>query len=126
MEITDTVFESANRRTVTRKQLPRPWFWCDMTGALLASLFRSLPDWNWRSRQSMRKGWKTPAQLTSWMLKSPPLASACTSHGGIDLYIPALLEGFLGLKRWMAAQIGKIGGRASTEAKPRLPVRTES
>jgi len=43
-----------------------------------------------------------------------------------DLYIPALLEGFLGLKRWMAAQIGKIGGRASTEAKPRLPVRTES
>lgn len=34
-----------------------------------------------------------------------------------DLYIPALLEGFLGSKRWMAAEIGKIGGKASTEAK---------
>jgi hypothetical protein len=30
---------------------------------------------------------------------------------------PALLEGFLGSKRWMASQIGKIGGMASTEAK---------
>ena len=34
-----------------------------------------------------------------------------------DLYIPTLLDGFLGSKRWMAAQIGKIGGTASTEAK---------
>ena len=34
-----------------------------------------------------------------------------------DIYIPALLEGFLGSKRWMAAQMGKIGGKASTAAK---------
>jgi hypothetical protein len=34
-----------------------------------------------------------------------------------DLYIPALLEGFLGSKRWMASLIGKTGGAASTEAK---------
>lgn len=34
-----------------------------------------------------------------------------------DIYIPALLEGFLGSRRWMAAEIGKIGGTASTEAK---------
>lgn len=34
-----------------------------------------------------------------------------------DLYIPALLDGFLGSKRWMAAEIGKIGGKASTMAK---------
>ena len=34
-----------------------------------------------------------------------------------DLYLPALLEGFLGSKRWMAAEIGKIGGSASTAAK---------
>jgi hypothetical protein len=35
----------------------------------------------------------------------------------VDLYIPALLEGFLGSRQWMAAQIGKLGGQASTEAK---------
>ncbi len=34
-----------------------------------------------------------------------------------DIYVPALLEGFLGSKRWIAAQHGKIGGSASTKAK---------
>lgn len=34
-----------------------------------------------------------------------------------DIYLPALLEGFLGSKRWIAAEIGKIGGSASTRAK---------
>lgn len=34
-----------------------------------------------------------------------------------DLYLPALLEGFLGSKRWMAAEMGKIGGTVTTEAK---------
>ncbi len=35
----------------------------------------------------------------------------------VDLDIPALLEGFLGSKRWMAAQMGRIGGKTSSEAK---------
>jgi hypothetical protein len=34
-----------------------------------------------------------------------------------DIYLPALLEGFLGSRRWIAAEMGKIGGRASTKAK---------
>jgi hypothetical protein len=34
-----------------------------------------------------------------------------------DLYLPALLEGFLGSKRWMAARLGERGGRATTAAK---------
>jgi len=34
-----------------------------------------------------------------------------------DLYLPALLDGFLGSKRWIAAQMGRIGGKASTKAK---------
>lgn len=37
-------------------------------------------------------------------------------HLDADLYLPALLEGFLGSKRWMA-EIGKLGGSKSTEAK---------
>jgi hypothetical protein len=35
----------------------------------------------------------------------------------VDLYVPALLEGVLGSKRWMAAQLGAAGGRSRTEAK---------
>ncbi|HSI58703.1 MAG TPA: DUF2442 domain-containing protein [Ideonella sp.] len=35
----------------------------------------------------------------------------------VDLYIPALLEGFLGSKRWMASENGKLGGRSVSESK---------
>ena len=34
-----------------------------------------------------------------------------------DIYIPALLEGFLGSKQWMAAQNGKVGGKSASGAK---------
>ncbi len=34
-----------------------------------------------------------------------------------DLYVPALLEGIFGSKRWMAARLGAAGGRARTPAK---------
>ena len=34
-----------------------------------------------------------------------------------DIYIPGLLEGFLGSKRWMASQMGKTGGKARSEEK---------
>ena len=34
-----------------------------------------------------------------------------------DLYIPALLQGALGSKRWMAAQLGAAGGRVRSAAK---------
>lgn len=34
-----------------------------------------------------------------------------------DLYLPALLEGFLGSRRWMASELGKSGGQSTTAAK---------
>ena len=34
-----------------------------------------------------------------------------------DLYVPSLLAGQLGSKRWMAAQLGAAGGRARSPAK---------
>lgn len=34
-----------------------------------------------------------------------------------DIYLPGLLEGFLGSRRWMAAQLGKAGGSATSRAK---------
>ena len=39
-----------------------------------------------------------------------------------DFYVPALMEGVYGNRRWMA-QLGKKGGKASTEAK-RIAART--
>ena len=34
-----------------------------------------------------------------------------------DLYLPALLEGLLGSRRWMASEMGKSGGQSTTAAK---------
>ena len=34
-----------------------------------------------------------------------------------DLYLPSLLEGFLGSRRWMASSMGKAGGQATSESK---------
>ena len=33
------------------------------------------------------------------------------------LYIPGLLEGLMGSKKWMAARLGQIGGRSRSRAK---------
>jgi hypothetical protein len=34
-----------------------------------------------------------------------------------DLYVPALMDGILGSKKWMAAQLGSTGGKAKSGAK---------
>jgi hypothetical protein len=34
-----------------------------------------------------------------------------------DLYLPALLEGFLGSRKWMASRLGAQGGRSTSSAK---------
>lgn len=34
-----------------------------------------------------------------------------------DLYIPGLLKGLFGSERWVAAEMGKLGGRVSSRAK---------
>lgn len=34
-----------------------------------------------------------------------------------DLYVPAILEGFLGSRKWMAARLGAQGGKVRTKAK---------
>jgi hypothetical protein len=34
-----------------------------------------------------------------------------------ELYVPALLEGFLGSKAWMASRLGQMGGRSRSKGK---------
>lgn len=36
-----------------------------------------------------------------------------------DLYLPALLEGVMGSRKWMAAKLGAVGGRSTSAAKRR-------
>jgi hypothetical protein len=37
----------------------------------------------------------------------------------VDLYVPALLQGILGSRRWMAQAMGKAGGIQTSDAKAR-------
>jgi hypothetical protein len=37
----------------------------------------------------------------------------------VDLYLPALLEGYLGSRQWMASAMGKAGGCVTSDAKAR-------
>jgi hypothetical protein len=37
----------------------------------------------------------------------------------VDLYVPALLEGSLGSRKWMAARLGTAGGSSTSSAKRR-------
>ena len=34
-----------------------------------------------------------------------------------DLYVPGILEGLLGSKKWMASRLGRIGGQSTSRAK---------
>jgi len=37
----------------------------------------------------------------------------------VDLYVPGLIQGLFGTRRWMASLLGQIGGQARSEAKAR-------
>jgi hypothetical protein len=45
-------------------------------------------------------------------------ASAYTSPKlDADIYLPALLQGFFGSRKWMAARLGAVGGKSRSAAK---------
>lgn len=69
-----------------------------------------------------------PTRLTEGLAHASPedLAEIEISPAGLglhwpkldaDVYVPALLQGVFGSKRWMAAQLGGAGGKARSRAK---------
>ena len=58
----------------------------------------------------------TPEQLQTIEI-SPSGFGLHFPNAGADLYIPALLDGFFGSKRWIAARSGRKGGSVSTHVK---------
>jgi len=57
-----------------------------------------------------------PSQLESIEL-SPSGLGVHFPKLDADLYIPGLLEGLMGSKKWMAARLGQMGGRSRSRAK---------
>ena len=58
----------------------------------------------------------TPAQLEEIEL-SPSGFGVHFPKLDAHLYVPGLLEGLMGSKKWMAARLGQAGGRARSRAK---------
>src|SRR5260370_28070824 len=58
----------------------------------------------------------TPAQLSEIEI-SPSGFGLHFPAVDADLYVPGLLEGFLGSKTWMAHRLGQLGGQSSSKAK---------
>ena len=57
-----------------------------------------------------------PSQLTDIQI-SPSGFGVHFPKLDADIYIPGLLEGFLGSKTWMAARLGQSGGQSKSKAK---------
>jgi len=60
----------------------------------------------------------TPAQLSAIRI-SPSGFGLYFPKLDADIYLPALLEGVLGSKKWMASRLGSLGGQQTSTAKKR-------
>lgn len=67
-----------------------------------------------RDAQGLEKA--TPAQLEEIEI-SPSGFGLHFPELDADLYVPGLLEGTLGSKKWMAARLGQAGGKSRSRAK---------
>ncbi|CAN7538545.1 DUF2442 domain-containing protein [Pseudoduganella sp. LjRoot289] len=118
MEITDAEFDAANRRGAAKRAafpVASAVRYDRRIGRVVISLASGLQiAFIPRDVQGLEGA--RPADLIDAEI-SPSGLGIRFPKLDADLYIPALLEGFLGSKSWMASQMGKVGGRASTDAK---------
>lgn len=118
MEITDNILEAANRRAAAKKAA-FPTVVGVRYDRRIARIVISLASglelaFSPRHAQGLENA--HPADLVGAEI-SPSGLGVHFPKLDADLYIPALLEGFLGSKRWMAAEIGKLGGQSTSEVK---------
>lgn len=118
MKVTDENFEAANRRGAEQKAA-FPAVVAVRYDRRIARVVISLASglqiaFATRDAQGLEKA--HPADLRDAEI-SPSGLGIYFPHIDADIYVPALLEGFLGSKRWMAAEIGKAGGKATSAAK---------
>ncbi len=118
MEIRDNEFEAANRRAKERQHTtPKAVSarYDRRIGRVVIALNSGL-ELAFSPHHAQGLEHAKPDQLTDIEI-SPSGLGLHFPHLDADLYLPALLEGFLGSRNWMAAELGKRGGRASTDAK---------
>jgi hypothetical protein len=117
MESNDN-FEIANRKArKLQSSLPRAVnaHFDRRTGRVVIRLSSKL-DVSFSPRDAEGLENATPAQLEPIEI-SPSGFGAHFPKLDADIYLPALLEGFLGSRKWMASRLGASGGRSRSKAK---------
>lgn len=118
MELSDAEFEAANRRGAANKAaFPAAVAvrYDRRISRIVISLSSGL-DISFAPRDVQGFEHARPADLVEAEI-SPSGFGVHFPRIDADIYVPALLEGFLGSKRWMAAQNGRAGGRVASTAK---------
>lgn len=114
----NNTFEMANERAQElQKTLPRAISarYDRATARLVIDLSSKLSvSFSTRDAQELERA--RPSQLDQIEI-SPPGFRIHFPKLDADLYVPALLEGFLGSTKWMAARLGQAGGRSRSRAK---------
>src|ERR1700730_13591129 len=67
-------------------------------------------------RDAQSLGEATPSQLQEIEI-SPSGFGIHFPKLDADLYLPALLQGFLGSRKWMASRVGQVGGQSRSRDK---------
>ncbi len=118
MDITDVVFDAANRRGAKKKAAFPAVISVryDRRVARIVIALASGLELAFSPKQAEGLEHAHAADLANAEI-SPSGLGIHFPHLDVDLYLPALLEGFFGSKRWMAANMGKLGGLASSDAK---------
>lgn len=118
MELSDAEFEAANRRgAATRAAFPAAVaVRYDRRIARVVIALSSGLEIAFSPRDVQGLEQARPSDLVDAEI-SPSGLGVHFPKIDADIYIPALLEGFLGSSRWMAAQNGRVGGRVASAAK---------
>ena len=118
MGITDKEFETANRRGAEKKAaLPSAVSvrYDRRVGRVVIELATGL-ELAFSPKHAQGLEHAHPADLVDAEI-TPSGLGIHFPHLDADIYLPALLEGFLGTKSWLAAQAGKIGGASKSGPK---------
>ena len=118
MTITDEEFTAANRRAADRlaaTPVAKSARYDARAGRVVIDLSNGIMI-GFRPQDAEGLEAATPKQLHMIEI-SPSGFGLHFPKCDADLYLPTLLQGFLGSPRWMAARLGSIGGRARSRAK---------
>jgi hypothetical protein len=118
MTYTREEIDAANRRATARlaKTPTATGTWYDRRhGRLVIELSNGMSI-GFKPRDAQGLEHAKPEQLTQVEISPSGLGLHFPAIDA-DIYLLGLLEGFLGSRRWMAAQLGKAGGRSTSRAK---------